>query len=129
MSAFADTGFGITIEFASGFLAEITDVTLPEHAREKIDVSHTVSPDARREYILADLVDSGELEVELNFNPDAVPPIDADFEPVTVNFPSGTTWAFSGALGKYGGSAPIDDKMTASATLYITGKITITPAT
>jgi hypothetical protein len=122
------TGFGITITFASGFLAEITGVTLPEQAREKIDVSHTASPDNRREYILAELVDSGELEVELNFDPSAEPPIDDDFEAVTLTFASGTTWAFSGALLNYGGEAPLDDRMTASATLAITGKITITPA-
>lgn len=122
------TGYGITIAFASGFLAEITDVTLPEHAREKIDVSHTQSPDNRFEYIMADLVDSGELEVELNFDPSAEPPIDDPFEAVTLTFASGTTWEFSGALMNYGGAAPLDDRMTANATLAITGKITITPA-
>jgi hypothetical protein len=122
------TGYGIEVAFASGFLAQITDVTLPEWAREKIDVSHTQSPDRRMEYIMADLVDSGELEVELNFDPAAEPPIDDDFEPVTVTFPSGTTWEFSGALMNYGGEAPLDDRMTATATLAITGKITITPA-
>lgn len=121
------TGFGITIAFASGFFAEITDVTLPEEAREKIDVSHTTSPDERREYIMSELVDSGELEVELNFDPDADPPIDDPFEPVTISFPSGATWAFSGALMSYGGEAPIDDRMVANAKLAITGKITRTP--
>ena len=122
------TGYGITIAFASGFLAEITDVTLPEQAREKIDVSHTVSPDQRRQYIMEALVDSGELEVELNFKPDMEPPIDDDFEPVVMTFGSGTTWGFSGALMNYGGEAPLDDRMVATATLAITGKITITPA-
>ena len=39
------TGFGIQIAFASGFLAQITDAALPEQSREKIDVSHTLSPD------------------------------------------------------------------------------------
>lgn len=122
------TGYGISITFASGFFAEITDVTLPEWAREKIDVSHTLSPDQRFEYIMADLVDSGELEVEMNFDPSATPPIDDDFEPVTLEFASGTTWEFQGALMKYGGEAPLDDRMTAKATLAITGAITINPA-
>ena len=90
------TGFGIQIAFASGFLARITNVTLPEEAREKIDVSHTLSADNRMEYIMADLVDSGDLEVEIIFDPAADP--------------------------------PIDDKMTATATIAISGKITRTAA-
>jgi hypothetical protein len=122
------TGFGIQIAFASGFLAQITDVTLPEQSREKIDTSHTLSPDNRREFILSELVDSGELEVELNFDPSAEPPIDDPFEPVTITFGSGTTWEFSGALMNYGGEAPLADRMTATATLCVSGKITITPA-
>ena len=128
MAEEASTGFGITVAFASGFLAEITGVTLPEQSRNKIDTSHTQSPDNRRQFILSELVDSGELEVELNFDPSASPPIDGDFEPVTLTFGSGTTWEFSGALMNYGGEAPLDDKMTATATIVASGLITITPA-
>lgn len=124
----AATGFGIEIAFASGFLAQITGVTLPEQAREKIDVSHTLSPDNRMEWIMADLVDSGELEVELNFNPATSPPIDDPFETVTITFGSGTTWEFDGALSNYGGEAPLADRMTATATIVVSGLITITPA-
>lgn len=122
------TGFGIEIAFASGFLAQITSVTLPEQTREKIDVSHTQSPDSRMQFIMADLVDSGELEVELNFDPTASPPIDDPFEAVTITFGSGTTWEFSGALISYGGEAPLDDRMTATATIAVSGLITITAA-
>ena len=60
---------------------------------------------------MADLVDSGELEVELNFDPSADPPIDDPFEPVTITFGSGTTWEFSGALMNYGGEAPLADRV------------------
>lgn len=128
MSNFARTGYGITITFGSGFFAEITGVTPPGMARESIDVSHTESPDNAMEFIMADLVDYGELGVEMNFNPDTVPPIDDPFEAVTINFPSGASWAFQGALSGYEPDAPIDDRMTASATVKVSGKITITPA-
>lgn len=122
------TGFGIEIAFASGFLAQITDVTLPTQEREKIDISHTQSPDNRKEWLLAELVDSGECEIELNFDPSVSPPIDDPFEPVTITFGSGTTWEFDGALRSYGGEAPLADRMTASAILVVSGLITITPA-
>jgi len=125
----ADTGFGITIEFASGFLAEIIGCKPPGPTREAIDVSHTTSPDNAKEFIFADLVDYGELTVDLNFQPDAIPPIDEPPEDTTINFPSGATWEFKGGLTGYEPDAPIDDRMTASATIKVTGKITITPAT
>jgi hypothetical protein len=117
------TGYGIEIEFQSGFIANILDVTLPEEAREKIDVSHTLSPEQRMEYIMADLVDSGELEVEMLFSPDVDPPIDEPFSVCILRFGSGTEWTVLGALMNYGGEAPLDDKMTANATIAITGKI------
>ena len=79
-------------------------------------------------FLMSDLINYGELGVEINFKADAVPPIEEDFEPAVINFPSGTTWAFQGALKEYAPEAPIDDRMTATATIKVSGKITITPA-
>ena len=128
MADAADTGFGITITFASGFLAEIIGCTPPAPSREEIDISHSTVPDGAMLFLMSDLINYGELGVEINFKADAVPPIEEDFEPTTINFPSGTTWAFSGALKEYAPEAPIDDRMTATATIKVSGKITITPA-
>ena len=131
----AYTGFGITITFDTGFLAEIIDVTLPESARESIDTSHTATTDGMMTFIPSDLIDNGDLEVELNFDEDASPPIDSDPETVTITFPLRTgnttaaTWAFTGFMTNYAPAAPIDDRMTATATIKVTGAITITPGT
>lgn len=121
----ADTGFGITIAFESGFLAEIIDVTLPEWTRDEIETSHTATTDNAKTFIMQDLVDYGELQVELNFDESEVPPINDDFSPCVITFDSGTTWSFSGALKSYAAAAPIDDRMTATATIKVSGKITI----
>lgn len=124
----ADTGFGITITFASGFLAEIIDTTPPEMTRDEIETTHTATPDGAKTYIMSDLIDYGECSVDLNFDEAEEPPIDQDFEACTITFGSGTTWAFSGALKSYAPAAPIDDRMTATAVIKVSGKITITPA-
>lgn len=121
----ARTGFGITISFASGFLAEIIDTTPPEMSREPIGTSHTTTPDGAMTFIPADLVDNGECGVELNFDESEVPPINQPAETVVINFPSGTTWSFQGFLTNYAPAAPIDDRMTASATIKVSGPITI----
>lgn len=120
----ASTGYGITIAFASGFLAEITDITLPESDRPAIDVSHTASPNKRRQFIPSDLVDEGQLEVELNYDESEEPPIDDPAELVTVTFPSGTVKTFMGFLTNAGAAAPLDDRMTQNVTIKVDGKIT-----
>lgn len=121
----ADTGFGLTITFQSGFLAEIIDVTLPEWARDAIETTHTTTANGDKTFIPSDLIDNGEIGVQLNFDETAVPPIDQAASACVINFPSGHTWTCSAFLTKYGGEAPIDDRMTADCTIKITGGITI----
>lgn len=122
------TGFGITIDFASGFCAEIIDTTPPERSREAIDTSHTQTPGGHMTFIPSKLIDNGELQIEIAFHPDTPVPIDQDPEPVTINFPSGTKWDFSGFMTNDAPAAPIDDRMTRSVTLKVSGPIVITPA-
>lgn len=121
----ADTGFGITLTFASGFAAEIIDCTPPEMTRDEIETTHTATPNGAKTYIMSDLIDYGECSVDLNFDETEEPPIDQDFEACVLTFGSGTTWSFSGALKSYAPTAPIDDRMTATAVLKVSGGITI----
>lgn len=122
----ARTGYGITITFASGFAAEIIGTTPNAITREPIDTTHTATADGAMTFIPSDLIDYGELACDLNFDEGVTPPIESPPEPVTINFPSGASWAFSGFLTNYAPDAPIDDRMTASVTIKASGKITIT---
>lgn len=125
----AATGFGITITFGtSGFSGEIIDTTPPEMTRESIETSHTETANNRKTFIPADLGDDGELSFDINFDPDVDPPIDGAAETITITFASGATWAFSGFMTGYAPAAPIDDRMTATVTVKVSGVITITPA-
>ena len=122
----ADIATGITIVFGtSGFSAELTDITAPEAARDAVESSHQGTTTART-FIPQDLVDWGSLEIDFNFDPSTDPPVDATAETVTITWPDATTWAFSGFMTNYSASAPLNDKMTGSATVKVTGDVTIT---
>lgn len=119
-------GTGITISFATGFFAEILDVTPPGVSRESIQTSHMGTTIAH-DFIPSKLVDWGELSVELQFDPGDDPPINTDPEEIIITFPNSaaTTWTFQGFMTGYEPSAPLEDKMTASATIKVTGDVTV----
>lgn len=134
-SAAVQTSIGTTIAFAdSSFSAEILDIGLPEISREALNVSHvgTSAPAAgsfgSKEFIPHDFVDAGTLTMELHFNPDTDPPIHADAEQITITWKDGATWVFTGFFTNFSVSAPLRDKMTASATVKISGAIAHTDA-
>jgi len=121
----ADLSHGITIVFGtSGFTAEITDVTPPGAERGKVDTSHQGTTNFKT-FSPEDLVEWGAAEFEINFNPDTDPPVEAVPETVTITFPAGTTWAFTGWMSSYKPQAPHLDLMVATVGLEITGDIVI----
>lgn len=124
----ADTGFGITITFSTGFLAQIRNVDGPDMSRNAINTSHAGTTGGYMTYIFADLVEGGSVDVDLIFDEDAEPPIDSAPETVTITYPGGATVAFSGGLTNFRPTAPYDDLMTARATLKVCGAITWTPS-
>lgn len=122
-----DIGTGIVISFSAGFFAEILDVSPPGASRESIQTSHMGTEDAHT-FTPADLVDWGEMVVEMAFAPLTTPPITAAKETITITFPdSGTSvWTFDGFMTGFEPSAPLEDRMTASATIKVTGKVQVT---
>jgi len=125
-----EIGTGATITFASGFLAEILDITWSGIERISIDKSHMGSTNAK-EFMPGDLFDPGELEVELLFAAETTPPFNSAPEAITVTLPSegtgGTsTWAAQGFMTGFEFNAPLEDRQTATATIKISGAITVT---
>jgi hypothetical protein len=118
-------GYGITITFASGFLAEILDVKPPAHSRESVELTHAGTTKAK-EFEPEKLYDAGEMSVDIAFDPSVSPPIDADPETVTITYPDGSTWAFEGFMTNYEPSVPIGaEQATASVTIKVSGEVTI----
>ena len=121
------TSQGIVFIFENGFLAEIIDAGIPGSSRNSIDANHLLTT-AGMEFLAAALVDYGELSVTMNFKPNLDPPIDQPASTVVIKFTQLTpqiTWTFEGFMTAYNPVATTNDKMTATATIKVSGKIDV----
>jgi len=121
-------GTGITISYQSGFLAEILDFTWSGISRESIDTTNFATTGAR-ESMPSTLYDPGEMQVELLFDAEVSPitAIASAAETVTVTYSDpapASTMAASGFMTEFEINAPLEDRVTATATLKLTGAIT-----
>jgi hypothetical protein len=128
------------ITFSTGFLAEILNIDWSGIKREVLDATNMSIAAAgggtfgNKILIPSFYIDPGELAVEINFNPDTLPPIASAPETVTVKIGGDTTtqatWVGSGFMIEFAPKMPLDGKvMTATAKLKFSGSITITAGT
>jgi predicted secreted protein len=114
-------------------IAEVTSITMPNLSRDAVDATHMQSPDGWREFIPG-LKDAGEVTVELNFvfgnASEAL--ILAQFATKTlsackilfIESPE-TGVSFSAIVTGFERTVPLDDKMTATMTLKVSGTVTV----
>lgn len=117
--------------------AEVTSVTPISFSRDSIDASHELSPDEFREFIPG-MVDPGEVTIEFNFIPgnSSLLALVNEFSLTggagqktrRIQFPDTSTWEFEAFVTGFSAEAPLDDKMSASATFKLTGKPVLTQA-
>ena len=119
-------GTGTTMTFATGFFAEILDISPPAGARESIQTSHMLTTVAHT-FTPAKLVDWGEVNIEFAFFPSEDPPIDDPAEGVVITFSNSSTatWAFDGFMTGYEPSVPLEERSSGSATLKVSGDVTV----
>ena len=117
-------GTGTCINFHQDFLAEVLSIDGPNLARESIETSHLCTTGAKT-FMPGTLYDPGELTIEMAYNPATPPPIDEPPEEFTITFPGGTVMTGTGFMTGFEPSIPLEDKMTASVTLKLTGSILI----
>jgi hypothetical protein len=124
----ATVGTGTTITFDTGFFAEILSVNWSGITRPSIDTSHMGTATAMT-YTPGSLFDPGELQVEIAFVPGTAPPWDSVAETCTVTWPdAGTaTWAASGFMTEFEVSGALEERLTATGTVKLSGDITIVP--
>lgn len=129
------TGFGITLTLPGGVEAnaEIQAVNNSGWAREVIDFTHNQSgpgPDfGYMEKQPGSVIDPGDLEIEMSFDPAELVNWQAAMEDqtvgtITVTYLDGTTRSCSGFLYEFEDEAPHDDRMTATATFAKSGQPT-----
>ena len=85
----ADTGNGTTIAFGtSGFTANVYSISGSAQTREALESSH-LGTTSFKEYIVDDLVEPGEFEIEFEWDQSfaTFPPISAAAETITITYP------------------------------------------
>lgn len=129
----AQNAQGVTITFAtSSYTAELVNVELGNSERASLRTSHHGTTGAHT-FIPADLVDEGDVTVELHGDGDTPPPIDQPVEQITVQFPpksgqaTGARFQGPGFLTTYSLGGPLDELITGAYTLKWAGAVTRTP--
>lgn len=123
-------GTGTTVVFGtSSFTADILNVSWSSISREVINTSHMGTTNDHT-FMPADLVDNGELTMEIAFVGTLSPPIitNGAAETVTVDWAGGSTghkWSASMFNTGMEINGPLEDKMTATLTFKVTGAVTI----
>lgn len=128
----AKLGFGTTLKFKTPEVAigSVFNIEPFEMAADDIDVTTHSSTGGKREFI-AGLVDSGEVTLEFLLDKDdagqkkLIAEVGSDADTFVLTFPDTSYWEFSAYVRSYSPSAPLDDRMTASAVLKITGSTTL----
>lgn len=108
-------------------LGEVFNITPGEEQTDRVDVTHYQSPARRREFI-AGLIDSGEASFEINWIPGNATDVrlrelrDSGAKlQHQITFPNGTSVTFDAIVLSYSKAMPIDDKMTATITVAVSG--------
>ena len=111
-------------------IAEVINVTPGAATADRIDATHMQSPGRRREYI-AGLIDTGEASFEINWVPgnetdELLRALMASGETVQhqIEFPNGVTVSYDAAITGYEKEIPVDDRMTATITVAVSGEET-----
>lgn len=128
----AEKSFGIAVTVATNAVGELTDVNLTGVDVNMIDITNHGSSGGYKEF-LGGLKDGGSLDLSGNFDEADVgqeyirdnPGVSAA---VVVTLSNGDTISFSAICGAYNVSNPLDDKITFSTSLKITGAVTYAAA-
>ena len=126
----ADQGTGSTIVFGtSSFTADLLSLNGSGASRDAIDTTHMGTSTAKT-FTPADIPDNGEVSMEIAFLGNQTLPalLGAAAETITIDWAgtgTGYTWSFSGFVTGFDAGAEINDRMTATITIKISGDITI----
>jgi predicted secreted protein len=126
----ATAAYGTILEWNGDPVAEITSMSGPSLTIDTIDATHYTSPQAFKEFI-AGFGDAGELTLECNLIPSDDPGQITLIEdayaktvrPVTITLgnPVMMDWSFDGLVTKLDFAEPLDNKLSFSVTIKISG--------
>lgn len=114
-------------------ISEVRNITGPERGQSLIETTHMESTGAYREY-LASLLDAGEINLEVNWTEvasqvaivtDLENRTKRNFQLVFITAAATKTYSFAGFVTKVGQSFAIEQQISASITIKISGQVTV----
>jgi predicted secreted protein len=112
-------------------VAEVNSISGPNVTRDTIDVTSLDSTSGYREFI-GGFRDGGELSLEMNFTLDGYDDLKADLDSdvlhdyqIELQDTGQTTFEITGLVTNITLAIPMDDKVTATVTIKISGPITV----
>ncbi len=128
-----DASGAVTSHSSMTTIGEVVSVSGPGVSRDTIDVTHTSSDDDAREFIRG-LIDGGEVSFEVNFLPgsttqavfttsltDGIATTSKPEFAIVFTDAATTAWQFAGISTGWEPSGSIDGKMSASASIKVSG--------
>jgi predicted secreted protein len=122
-------GFGSKLSKGATIIGEILSISGPAISTDAVEITHTESPSACREYI-AGLIEPGELSVELQVDTAGsvfalliADQLDRSIDAYTLLFSNtgASTLTFNAFVTGVEFNTPIDDRATVTASFKITG--------
>lgn len=126
----ARIGYGSKYLIDGVEMGEVFEITPGESTSERVQATHMQSPGRRHEYI-AGMIDSGEASFQINWVPGSATDTtirgllaSGDTEEHTIVFPNGVTVSFDAQVTGFSKTLPLEDRMTATVTVAISGEET-----
>jgi hypothetical protein len=125
------TGFGCTLTFGTttSYAPKKRSINGPGLSREALNSSHLATTGGYETYIPNDLVEGGEVSMEVFWDAlDTYPPISAAAETITItnNDSGAATEAFSGFITGFEKSSELGALQMATVTIKVAGAVTFT---
>lgn len=130
----ADSGFGASITFQTGFFAQFRIIESLGSTRESLETTHNASTSGWATFIPSDIKKMKRCRVTMLFDPNATPPIDQAAETATITFPvpsgssNGATLQCTAFMTDADARVPYDDLMMQDCELQLSGVPTWTDA-
>lgn len=126
-------GVGTTLSVDTKLIGGLTSIGGIEASAETVDVTALDSQGGYREY-LAGFKDAGEVSLEgflddgTSANQESIYTLfeSGNTAACVITFPNGGNWTFNGIITGFGTSASVDDAITFTATIKVSGAPTFT---
>lgn len=130
-------GYGTKFFIGATLIGGLTDITPPSPERASVQVTDMDSPDNGHHEFIPGLVDGGEVSLDFHLDPSITSPsnqfllrenleqgANVSLASFSIEFVNGVTVTWNGFVTGFEPAVPLEDTMTGSCTIKVSGKAT-----